>query len=159
VSDNHRRVNNFIKVYKKVAPIDLLIHCGDAEGSEESLIEVANCPYEIVSGNNDYYSLRRSSSLLPEEEFMIGRYRVWLVHGHRHMISMNSKTISHEAIRRNMDIVMCGHTHRPLIEISPQLVLLNPGSLEFPRQSCFRPSFIIMEIDRHDEAHYTIGYL
>ena len=34
VSDTHRRNENYIKVLEKVAPVDMVIHCGDIEGSE-----------------------------------------------------------------------------------------------------------------------------
>ena len=34
VSDTHRHNENFLKVLEKTGPIDMLIHCGDVEGSE-----------------------------------------------------------------------------------------------------------------------------
>ena len=33
VSDTHRKNENFLKVLERVAPIDMLVHCGDIEGS------------------------------------------------------------------------------------------------------------------------------
>jgi len=33
ISDTHRRNDNFLKVIEQVAPVDLVIHCGDVEGS------------------------------------------------------------------------------------------------------------------------------
>lgn len=35
VSDTHGRDTVLREVLKKVKPIDMLIHCGDSEGSEE----------------------------------------------------------------------------------------------------------------------------
>ncbi len=46
-----------------------------------------------------------------------------------------------------MDIVMFGHTHRPLIEKDHGVVALNPGSTSYPRQDGHLPSYIVMEID------------
>ena len=38
VSDTHRKNENFLKVVEKEAPFDLLIHCGDIEGSEYRIV-------------------------------------------------------------------------------------------------------------------------
>ena len=40
VSDTHRRDGNFRRVLEKTGPIDMLIHLGDTEGSELSLIHI-----------------------------------------------------------------------------------------------------------------------
>ena len=34
VSDTHRRNENFLRVVDKIGPLDLVVHCGDVEGSE-----------------------------------------------------------------------------------------------------------------------------
>ena len=72
---------------------------------------------------------------------------------------MNYEIIKQEARDREVDIVMCGHTHKPVIDIGRNLTLLNPGSMSYPRQEGRRPSYIIMEIDREGKAHYTINFL
>lgn len=154
VSDTHRQNANFLTVMEKVAPIDLLVHCGDVEGSENLIADVAGAPVQIVGGNNDFLS-----DIPREKEFTIGGYQVWLTHGHNYYVSMNYEMIKQEARDRGVDIVMCGHTHKPIVDISPDITLVNPGSLSYPRQEGRRPSYIIMEIDRQGEAHYTINYL
>ena len=77
VSDTHRKHANLEKVLKKVKPLDLMIHLGDAEGTEDYIEAVADCPVEIIAGNNDFFS-----KLAKETELQIGRYRVFLTHGH-----------------------------------------------------------------------------
>lgn len=154
ISDSHRYNQNIEKVLKKVKPIDMLIHCGDAEGSEYFIGECAGCPMEIILGNNDFFS-----SLPKEREFEIGKYKIWLTHGHYFYVSMGPERIIEEAKARGVDIVMYGHTHRPLIEHAGGLTVLNPGSISYPRQDGRKPSYIIMEIDDKGEAHYTLNYL
>ena len=154
VSDTHRYNTNFLKIVEKTAPLDMVVHCGDIEGSELLISQAAECPVEMVQGNNDFFS-----DLPREKEFMIGEYRVWLTHGHNYYIAMNSDVIKLEARMRDVDIVMCGHTHKPVVDIESGLTLLSPGSISYPRQSNRKPSYIIMEIDREGEAHYTINYL
>ena len=161
VSDNHRRMDNFIQVIKQVGPIDLLIHCGDADGSEGAIHRAAGCEMEIVGGNNDYMGWAGDSSLPMEREFMLGPYKVWLVHGHRYHVNAGDGALRKEAQARGVDIVMYGHTHRPCVDIRPGagLAMINPGSLAQPRQDGHRPSYIIMEIDGAGMAHYTVNYL
>lgn len=154
ISDTHRQNTNCLRVIEKVKPIDLLVHCGDVEGSENLIASAAGCPVQIVGGNNDFLS-----DMPREKEFMIGKYKVWLTHGHIYYVSMNYETIKAEAKERGMDIVMCGHTHKPIVDISKGITLVNPGSMSYPRQEGRRPSYIIMEIDKEGEAHYTINYL
>lgn len=154
VSDTHRKNENFLKVLERVAPIDMLVHCGDIEGSEYLISQAAGCPVEMVVGNNDFFS-----DLPREKEFYIGKYKVWLTHGHTYYVSMGNEYLKEEARARSADIVMYGHTHRPVVDIEGDLVAVNPGSLTYPRQEGRRPSFVIMELDRKGEAHFTINYL
>lgn len=154
VSDTHRNNANYLRVIEKTGPFDLVIHCGDVEGSELVISKAAGCRVEMVQGNNDFFS-----ELPKEKEFMVGQYRVWLTHGHNYYIAMNSEMIKQEARDREIDIVMCGHTHKPVVDIGSDLTLINPGSISYPRQDNRKPSYVLMEIDSAGEAHYTINYL
>ncbi len=154
VSDTHRQNENYFRVIDKVAPVDMVIHCGDVEGSEYIIEKKAACPVEIVLGNNDYFS-----ELPREKNFMIGPYKVWLTHGHNYYVTVENGSIKREAISRGADIVMYGHTHRPVIDIGQNITAINPGSLTYPRQDGRKPSYIIMEIDGKQKAHFTLNYL
>ena len=154
VSDTHRNNANYIKVVERTGPLDMVIHCGDVEGSELVISKAVDCPVEMVQGNNDFFS-----ELPKEKEFMVGEYKVWLTHGHNYYIAMNSEMIKREAREREADIVICGHTHKPVVDIGRDITLINPGSISYPRQENRKPSYIIMEIDGAGEAHYTINYL
>jgi predicted phosphodiesterase len=73
---------------------------------------------------------------------------------------MTTAMLKDEAKSRGFNIVMYGHTHRPSIDMSdPEVTVINPGSLAYPRQEGRRPSYIIMEIDRHGEAHFALNML
>ena len=154
VSDTHRRNENFLQVIETENPFDLVIHCGDVEGSEYVISQAAGCPVEFVQGNNDFFS-----DLPREKELTIGNYKVWVLHGHNYYVSMNYETIKNEALDRGVDIVMCGHTHRPVVETDGNLTIINPGSLSYPRQENRRPSYVIMELGEDDKPHYTLRYL
>ena len=154
VSDTHRRNENYIKVLERDSPVDMVIHCGDIEGSEYLIAESAGCPVQMVVGNNDFFS-----DLPREKEFHIGKYKVWLTHGHNYYVSMSNENLKHEARMRGVDVVMYGHTHRPVVDIEDDIIAVNPGSLTYPRQDNRKPSYIIMDLDREGKAHFTINYL
>lgn len=157
VSDTHRSDRNLREVLRKTAPVDMLIHCGDVEGSEGYIEEIAGCPVYMVSGNNDFFS-----SLPREQEFMVGGFKVWLTHGHNYYVYMSNEILKEEARARGANIVMYGHTHKPMIDQGRtplDVTAVNPGSLSYPRQEGRRPSYIIMEIDRFGKAHYHLNFL
>lgn len=154
VSDTHRRNDNYMAVLERLDPFDLVIHCGDVEGSEYTITEAAGCATLLVAGNNDFFS-----SLPREIETTIGKYKVLITHGHHYYVSTSSEFIKQDARDRGFDIVMYGHTHKPVIDIGSDIIAINPGSLTYPRQDGRRPSYIIMEIDRQGEAHFTLNYV
>lgn len=110
VSDTHRRNDNYFQIVRKQVP-DMVIHCGDSEGCEEELSRAAGCPLRIVPGNNDFFSR------LPRElELEIEGFKIWVTHGHNYYVSMGNETLKREAVAKGMDIVLYGHTHRPVID-------------------------------------------
>ena len=154
VSDTHGHLSNYTEVIRKVSPIDMLIHCGDVEGQEESIKKLAACECHIVGGNNDYFS-----DLPREDEFRIGEHRAFLTHGHGYGISMGCDRIAEEAASRDADLVFCGHTHRPEKTVIDGVRIFNPGSLSYPRQEGRRPSYMIMELDHKDTVFCNVFYL
>ena len=154
VSDTHRQNGNLCQAIIDEGPIDMLIHLGDLEGSEDYIQNIAGCPVEMVSGNNDFFS-----RLPREKEIHLGKYRTMLTHGHYYQVSLGTEYLEEEARIRGVDIVMFGHIHRPVLDIENGLTILNPGSISYPRQEGRQPSYIVMEIDGAGEVHYDIKYL
>ncbi len=154
VSDTHRQVLYLHDVLKKIGKIDALIHLGDVEGQEEYIRSIAGCDTYIVCGNNDYFS-----NLPREQEIELQGHKLFLTHGHYYRVSLTPTILAEEALSRGCDIAMYGHTHRPEISRIDGVTLVNPGSLAYPRQENRRPSYILMEIDRKSEVHFTTNYL
>ncbi len=154
ISDSHRHNEKLKLIAEKIGRVDMLIHCGDVECQMEYIREIVDCPVIAVRGNNDFFL-----PLEKEEIFNIEKYKVMLTHGHHYNVSLGIEMLVDEAESRFADIVMFGHTHRPLIEIRDNLTILNPGSISYPRQDGRQGTYIIMEIDRFGEAHYTLNYI
>ena len=153
VSDTHRKNENYFVAVEREKP-DMVIHCGDVEGSEYALTEAAGCPVYITLGNNDFFS-----NLPRELDLDIGPYKVWVTHGHNYYVSMGSEHIRREALIKGVDIVIYGHTHRPVVDQSGKVIVVNPGSLSYPRQEGHRPSYVLMELDEKSELCFRIEYI
>lgn len=159
VSDTHRRDGNLQTVIEQEAPFDMLIHLGDAEGSEDWITgwcreQNPNCAVHMVLGNNDFFSC-----LEREKEISIGKHRAFLTHGHFYSVSVGTERLLDEARDRKVQIAMFGHTHKPCLDVRGDVTILNPGSLSFPRQDGRRPSYLILEMDGDGGVHYTFHYL
>lgn len=154
VSDTHGRHSNLDKVLEREHDIDMLLHLGDVENGEDYIEAVTKCPVYIIAGNNDYFSY-----LPTERELCIGKYKVFMTHGHGYCVSMDTKSLRRAATARGVDIVLFGHTHRPYLDVEGNLKVLNPGSLSYPRQEGRKGTYIVMETDHAGEAHFDLRYV
>jgi putative phosphoesterase len=154
VSDSQGRNYYLEKVIEKVKPIDLLIHLGDFDSSEEYIELIAPCRVEMVSGNNDYFT-----GIDKDKVITLGKYSVFLSHGHRYGVNYGTERIKEVAMINGSSIAIFGHTHRPLIDLTSSVWAINPGSITQPRQEGGAPTFIIMDIDSKGEAHFHLNYV
>ncbi|MGN1165828.1 MAG: metallophosphoesterase family protein [Lachnospiraceae bacterium] len=154
VSDTHKSHRNLEKVIEKTENIDMLIHLGDVEGGEDYIEALVDCPVHIVSGNNDFFS-----DLPREEEFDILGKHIFITHGHYYYVSMNEERLKEEAKNRGASIVMYGHTHRPSCVREEGLLILNPGSIAYPRQIGRKPTYIIVQIEQNSEPKVELMYI
>lgn len=154
VSDSHGKNKHLNTALEKVGDIDLLIHLGDLEGSDDFINTFVKCRKEMIAGNNDYFTE------VPKERLLkLGKYTVFLTHGNHYGVYYGTETLKKAAKDRGADIVLYGHTHVPSIDLTSDVYAVNPGSISQPRQAGRRPSFILMEIDGKGEVHFTINYL
>lgn len=151
VSDTHRNNETFNEALSIEKDVDMLIHCGDVEGSEYYYSEVIDGPVHMVAGNNDFFS-----ELEMEEEFNIGNLKVFLTHGHYYRVNMGIDMLYEEAKARGANIVMFGHIHRPMIECIGGIWVINPGSISYPRQPGKDKTYIIMNIDENGEPKFEL---
>ena len=154
VSDTQGSLRNFDIVIEREKEIDMLLHLGDVEGDDDYMEAVMNCPVHIVGGNNDYFS-----GLPGEIELRIGKYKVFMTHGHGYYVSMDTRRLKQAARARGADIAMYGHTHRPDIDLEDGVKVINPGSLSYPRQSGRQATYIIMEVNTEGEVEFTLKHV
>ncbi len=153
VSDSHRKLANLATVIDHEKDIDVFIHLGDVEGDEDTIISLLDekVKYYFICGNNDFFS-----DLSREMEIELKGKRCLLTHGHYYYVSLDLSTLKDEVKSRNFDIVMFGHTHRPTYEEIDGHIILNPGSVSYPRQNDGLHTYGIMEISDSGEIKYQL---
>ena len=154
VSDTHGRDENLEKAVYREEPFDYLIHCGDVEGREIFIEALVDCPCCIVSGNNDFFSD------LPREEIIdLAGKKILVTHGHTYGVSGGTDGIVEAARARGCEAVLFGHTHYPETEMQEGILVINPGSLTFPRQRGRKFSYAVMEAEEGKDLQAEIRYL
>ena len=120
ISDTHGRLRN--EIFDLFSDVEAILHAGDI-GPADLLVELeALAPVTAVWGNTDGPELR---SALPEAATAeLDGWRVVVVHGHQ-LGSPRPEML--RAAHHGADIIVYGHTHRPLVDPGDVLVV-NPGS-------------------------------
>src|SRR5690242_18068042 len=104
ISDTHGLLRP--EVFAAFNKVELILHGGDI-GSEEVLTGLRTiAPVIAVRGNND--TGRWASSIPETNQTEACRRRIFLIH--------DLKQMHHNAQAQGFDIVISGHSHKPLIE-------------------------------------------
>lgn len=97
---------------------ELILHAGDIGSAAvlDALQQLA--PVVAIRGNNDADAW--AAHLPEQEEVTIGAHRIMLIH--------DRKTLRFGRHAAHPQIVISGHSHKPLIETLEGVLYLNPGS-------------------------------
>ncbi len=121
ISDTHGRLRP--QVFHVFAGVDRILHAGDI-GPPGLLVELeAIAPVVAVWGNTDGFEVREQIQGMARLE--LAGYGVVLLHGHQ------LGTPTPDALRRacpEADVIVYGHTHRPLMEREEGVLVVNPGA-------------------------------
>ncbi|MDR0911511.1 MAG: YfcE family phosphodiesterase [Methanobrevibacter sp.] len=127
-----------LNVFKDV---ELILHAGDIVSMDviKKLEEIA--PTVAVQGNMD----REYDLDLPESEVLsIDGIKVGLKHGEVYP-SGDTQQLEFIARELDVDVLVSGHTHQPLIEKANNITLVNPGSPTVPRLA--DPTVMLMKVE------------
>ena len=130
ISDTHGQVR--ASVHEALAGVSLILHAGDVCGDEvlDELALVA--PVVAVAGNCDVPGDPR---LVQRIERTIGGVSIHVSHGHELGVPTPARLIAaYEA-----QVIVFGHTHRPLIHRAGERLVVNPGAAG-PRRFDIVPS-------------------
>jgi putative phosphoesterase len=123
--------------------VDLIVHAGDVGGSALLTSLAAIAPVEAVSGNVDD---RHDPMLARERTLPVGSLTLHVSHGDE----MGSPKPDALLLRYGADIVVYGHTHKPLLHRSNDgRVVVNPGAAG-PRRFNLQPSVALLTVVGRD---------
>jgi hypothetical protein len=142
VSDTHGLLRP--EVIAALHGVDLILHAGDVGGSEILDELQALAPVRAVLGNTDVPGDARLST---EIDLRVGDVRIHVSHGHE----LGSPTPATIAATYLGDVLVYGHTHRPLIEWIDGRLIVNPGAAG-PRRFDLMPSVAILRITGGDAS-------
>ena len=130
ISDTHGLVRP--QVHQALAGVEVILHAGDV-GGDEILIELGLiAPVRAVAGNcDDPTALRIPLSL----DIDIDGVKVHVSHGHELGVPRPAQLFEKYAA----DVIVYGHTHRPLVERRGARLAVNPGAAG-QRRFDLRPS-------------------
>jgi putative phosphoesterase len=135
ISDTHGLLRP--QVHDVLAGVELILHAGDVVG-DEILDELALiAPVKAVAGNCDFRVGRLAQSL----DLEIGGVRIHVSHGHELGVPTPELLLA----RYDADVIVYGHTHKPLIQRSEKRLVVNPGAAG-PQRFRLEPSVGLLEI-------------
>jgi putative phosphoesterase len=119
ISDTHGLVRP--EVFGALEGVELVLHAGDVGGQAvlEELQAIA--PVRAVYGNTDAPGEPR---LAAEIGLRLEGLTIHVSHGHE----VGQPTPERLLARYAADVIVYGHTHRPLIERSGNRLVINPGA-------------------------------
>lgn len=123
VSDSHGNVDNMVRAVEWVQP-DYVLHLGDCQRDLEALRrEFPGLAMEGVPGNCDWGSYDQKERLIE-----LGGVRILLLHGHTRNVKSSPMAAMYAAKECGAQVLLFGHTHRPMVDNDRALLTLNPGA-------------------------------
>jgi len=123
-SDSHGHSAPMLNAVQAVKP-DLILFLGDGI---RDCREIFNCfpkiPLRAVRGNCDF-----GAQELERDEFVCEGKRIIMTHGHLYNVKLGYAGLVNMACCSGADIVLFGHTHRPVYSEMEGLHIINPGSV------------------------------
>ena len=125
VSDTHGDSKNLYKVIMSQLKADVIIHLGDGAKDIDKIKNLLNNKTILqVCGNCDI------GSTLPEtlEENISGK-KIFATHGNLFKVKKDLTQLITTALKKGANIVLFGHTHKPINTEQDTFHIINPGSL------------------------------
>ncbi|HVL68162.1 MAG TPA: metallophosphoesterase family protein [Vicinamibacterales bacterium] len=117
--------------------VEVILHAGDVGGYSVLRELEAIAPVHAVSGNTDDPGLGLPRRL----DLTLDGLQVHVSHGHE----LGSPTPAALAYRYAADVIVYGHTHKPLIERHGRALVVNPGAAG-PRRFNLLPTVALLRI-------------
>jgi putative phosphoesterase len=146
ISDTHGLVRE--SVFSALAGVDLILHAGDV--GDGVLVELRTiAPVRAVCGNTDPPG---DPELPPSIEMTHGGVRIHVSHGHE----LGAPTPPKLLATYPADVIVYGHTHKPLLVHADARWVVNPGSAG-PQRFRLQPSVARLSVEHGKATIELIG--
>ena len=123
---------------------DLVIHLGDHYKDLEYVMSDFPTIARIgVTGNCDYSFMYQN--VKSEGTFTADKRRIFYTHGHKYNVKAGHDYIISNAKFCGANVVLYGHSHISFFEEKNGVIVINPGSLSFPRDGS-QGTYAVLEI-------------
>ena len=130
MSDSHGNITNMLTAVKLENP-EMILHLGDHHTDCREIREMfPNIPLRAVKGNCD------RAGELETDEFICEYLRIMMVHGHRFNVKYSLDAIITNALYKEVDILLYGHTHIAQAGKFEGIHVINPGSIGYNGSYC-----------------------
>jgi putative phosphoesterase len=148
ISDTHGKLRP--EIFNHFENVDLILHAGDIGPLSLLLAELeAIAEVRAVVGNTDGFDLL---NLIPEvQELTLEHRRTVLTHGH--LLGSPTPALLRRA-HPAAQIIVYGHTHRPLLDRSNGVLVVNPGSAGAARFN-LKPSIALLDLPADGEPQVS----
>ena len=140
-SDSHGRGSNMLAALsRQIKRPDAIVFLGDGL-RDISYCEFGEIPILAVTGNCDVFTFFGKGNAEDEIVMSLGGKRIMMTHGDRYAVKNGLARLVLEADRKDVDIVLFGHTHTPValyidkdengfgLKLKKPMYLFNPGSV------------------------------
>lgn len=153
VADSHRNFAALKKAFDAVPDADTVVHLGDGE-SEFMLLKSTNPGRTMifVGGNCDSDDCKQWQSI---EACGV---KIFCCHGHNHSVRKGVDELVDAAKHYGCAVALYGHTHIRHTELVDGVYVMNPGSLDSPKDGS-APSFGVLTVDEFGKVTMEIKEL
>ncbi|AKG33736.1 metallophosphoesterase family protein [Paenibacillus durus] len=159
VSDTHmtRPMKKLPKALTEgLAGVDLILHLGDWVDMEVYDELSALAPVDGIAGNNDGQDIVKRFG--ERKILTVTGARIGMVHGHQPYTGRGTDGNALRAFAgENLDCILFGHSHQPLMRSEDGILLFNPGSPTDKRREKLY-SFGLLDIEEGKIAARHIFY-
>ena len=136
MSDSHGNITNMLTAVSAESP-NMILHLGDHHTDCRELRQrFPEIPVKAVKGNCD------RAGELEIDEFICEYLRIMMTHGHRFNVKYSLDALVTNAMYKDVDILLYGHTHIPHTQQFENMHIINPGSV-----GAVRATYCVLELD------------
>lgn len=148
VSDSHGNRDCLVELAGRYrGEVDGMFHCGDSQlEPDDSLWS----DFLVVTGNCDFDPRFKKEQLVK-----LGDETIFMTHGHLFNVNSSIANLLYRSQELNASMAFYGHTHALGAELINNVLVVNPGSICFPRGRYRIKTYAMVTVD---EKSYQVEF-